>query len=98
MDLTDLLTGDGAQTLLVVSVMGVLGGMVGKAVTGFLKRTLKLKGRRVIQPIAGLVCAALAATLCASVGLLTWGAVPVTIVIAWLYAEDRAKADEETPA
>jgi len=98
MDILDILgDGNSAQVLIVVVVMGVLSGMVGKSVTGVIKRVLKLSGRKVIQPIAGLVCAALAATLCASVGLLTWSAVPVTAVIAWLYAEEGAKADE-TPA
>jgi hypothetical protein len=93
MSIIDLVDGDSLQVLLVVAVMGVLSGMIGKSIVGFLKRTLKLKGRKTIQPIAGFVCAVLSTSLCASVGLLTWSAAPVTAVIAWFVAEEQAKTE-----
>jgi hypothetical protein len=84
---------------IVLPMIGLISGMVGKPIVDRLKnsywlRRWGLKGRKRIQLVAALICAGLATGLLASAGVLDWKVAPVTLILAWLVAEARAKRDE----
>ncbi len=78
--------------VLIVPLAGVFSGALGQFLVELLKRA-GLKGRKRIQPIAGLICTVLATALLASTGLLSWASVPIAAIIAWATAEANARAN-----
>ena len=101
-DLLQLVDADQAIVGVIILVGGYVSGIVGHSITGLLKRlAVKINwkpGRKVIQPLSALVCIALAGTTLAMLGIIPWQGVVIAIGFAWLVAETKGKAEEETPA